>query len=224
MIENIFVNLIVQAYHVLDTLSSFFEGVKERVNFLTLIDWMFQLPYLIGMGVGVIIGLFSLNKLLVRLFMGHEVSTFGVVENPPKLSGKQIATLKESLYWWNRQCDRWYITEPSSVDKIYTARKINLVDVQRISDAIRHGDMFVKISKKDKAKFKLLDECLVKTERLLIDEINYKKTHAKVIDELDTLSKQLKITHYAAMAAIASAVATGVMAYMSYSEAINPCR
>lgn len=160
-----------------------------------------------------------LNKLLTRLTYHYETTTSGKVLNPPNLTKNQVELLKETLFWWNKQCDSWYITDSSCVDKALSGQNINLEDVRRIIDATQVGHLHGREpSPKDKAAFNKFKKALKQTEKELSAEVSFNKLHKKTIDEIDVLTKQLKIAQYSAMAAIASAFATAFLAYITYKN------
>lgn len=178
-----------------------------------------ETPYYLGLWSGILITVVIFvpvfNKILTHLTFGEELSTHGIVPNPPELTKKQKDDLKDALLWWNKQCDSWYITKLSSVDKALIGEKINLLDIQRIGDATQVGKTFARY-KQPKETQEIFDEfkkSLSKIECKLKKEIDYRRLNHKITKEIDTLSKQLKIAKYSAVAAIASAIATGLLAY-----------
>jgi len=190
---------------------------------------IFHEPYTLGMFVGgalsVLVFGHLLNKLLTYLLLGDKISTFGIVKTPPKLSRKQIALLKETLLWWNYQCDKWYFSQPSCVDDALKGRRINLIDIQRLGDATCMGylnrTISNKMSKEDKRVFTKLRKVLAEVEKEALHELENRKLHDMLIGEMDSLNKQLRISFFAAIAALASAVATISLAVMTYFN--NPC-
>lgn len=185
---------------------------------------LFEVSYYLGVGTGILIGAiifsFFVNKILTYLTFRHEISALGVVPDPPVLTEVQKKLLKETLFWWNKQCDSWYMTSPACVDKALTGKKINLIDVQRISDSTQVGkdhQRFVP-SKETQKLFDDFQKSLMILDRKLQHEVDYKKLNYKLVKETDILSKQLKIAQYSALAAVASAIATGFLTYLTYMK------
>ncbi len=69
---------------------------------------------------------------------------------------------------------------------------------------------------KTQTAFNKLQKALAKTEEDLRAKVKFKKSRKKLLDEMDIMSKQLNIAKYSAIAAIASAVATAFLAYITY--------
>lgn len=189
--------------------------------FSVLSHWLFQGSYYVGIGTGLIISgaiLFPLlNKLLTHLTYRYETTTFATVIDPPELTKDQIKLLKDTLYWWNLQCDRWYITEPACVDKALIGQEINLIDVHRLRDSTRVGDLCgKKASPETQNIFDDLEKALARTEAELAEKVRFKKIREKLVDDMDVVTKQLSIAKYSAIAAMASAAAAAFTAYITY--------
>lgn len=198
-----------------------YESIESTFSIVS--HWFFQASYYVGIGTGMIISMVILapllNRLLTRLTYHYETTTFGQVPNPPKLTKSQIELLKETLFWWNKQCDSWYITDSACVDKALNGQEINLVDVRRIRDATQVGHMCgKKPPPKAKTAFNKFEQVLAQAEKELSAEVSFKKSRKKLVQEMDVMTKQLKIAQYSAIAAIASACATAFLAYITYKN------
>lgn len=189
---------------------------------MSFVPLLFEASYYLGVVTGVLIAVVILgsvfNRLLTYLTFRYETSTYGAVSNPPELTQEQKNLLTNTLCWWNKQCDSWYITKSICIDKVLAGKKINLIDVQRISDSTQVGKQFGRFEPSEEIQ-KVFDEfqiSLSKLEEKLQQEVDYKKLNHQLVKEMDILSKQLKIARYSAIAALASAIATGLLTYLTY--------
>jgi hypothetical protein len=191
--------------------------------------WLSDNAYYLGLWSGIAIALAILfpllNMLLTHLTYKYEISTYGNVPNPPSFTEEQKMLLKKALFWWGRQCDRWYTTTDKKVDELLNGRDINLVDFERIGDATQVGKLYGvnKPSEEVQSVFDELQKAMIPVEMRLRDEVKYKKTNQSLIKEADVLGRQLNIARYSAIAAIASTIATMFLTYIAYLDSISKC-
>lgn len=204
---------------------SFLENIYAEI-----VSWLSQASYYGGLVSGLLILAFIiipiLNRILIHLTLKHEVSTYGAISNPPPFTEGQKSSLKEALWWWNKQCDGWYISQLSCLDKALTGQKINLADIQRLSDSTQVGKYYNKkyeVSQKTQEAFDALDKSLRETEEKLIKEIEYKKLNSKIIKQVDIVSQNVTLAKYSAIAAVSSALATGLLTYFTFLNRLPPC-
>ena len=206
-----------------------FLGMLFKINAYVdeILTWFTQAAYYGGLGSGALISLFvfslMLNKLLLHLTYKYEVSTFGNVQNIPLLSDEQKNLLKKAVYFWDNQCDGWYTTTSHSVDKLLNGQDINVIDFRRIGEATQIGNWEnrYKTTEKNQAVFDELYKVMMPVKLKLENEVEYKKINQNLIKDADVLGRQLKIAHYSAVAAIASALASAFLAYITYLQVFS---
>jgi hypothetical protein len=156
------------------------------------------------------------DRFLVFIFNREEVKNVTTIESPPKLNDEQINYLKETLKWWNFQCDGWYRTEPIAVDNLLASQAVNLIDLRRISQSISYGLSLKKIPEKHSQTLKKLKVCCHEGIEKICKEIQDKKAFNEIIDQTDILNKQVSASKMSAVAALASAIATVMLVIFTF--------